>query len=93
VTAATPAASSAPPSLAAAANHVTRPRRSARAPSSRYATTPVYSGPTEKPIPQRRSGSSPPAAGPICAWVGSSPVASMAAVIGAIEISITGQRP
>src|SRR3954471_21854894 len=88
-----PTASSAPSSLAAAADEVIKPRRLAGAPSSRYATTPVYSPPTEKPITQRRRKRSQPAAGPIAARVGSRPVSSIAPVISATDESIIRRRP
>jgi hypothetical protein len=65
VRAQTPTAKSPPTSLAAAAEEVISPRRWRAAPSSRYATTPVYSPPTEKLITQRSSKSSQPATGPI----------------------------
>ncbi len=55
--------------------------------------TPVYSPPTENPITQRRPNSSQAAAGPICAAVGSSAVASIAADITAIDSSSIGRRP
>ena len=82
-----------PTSLAAEADEVISPRRRIGAPSSRYATTPVYSPPTENPITQRSASSSQPAAGPTAARVGSSAVASIAAVISATDNSIIRRRP
>ncbi len=88
-----PTARSAPSSLAAAADEVISPRRFAAAPSSKYATTPVYSPPTEKPITQRRRKRSQPAAGPIAARVGKRPMSSIATVISATDESIIRRRP
>ena len=93
VNAETPTASRPPTSLAAEADEVISPRRRIGAPSSRYATTPVYSPPTENPITQRSARSSQPAAGPTAARVGSRAVASIAAVISATDNSIIRRRP
>ena len=93
VSAETPTASKAPISLAADASEAIRPRRCRGAPSSKYATTPVYSPPTEKPITQRSRNSAQPAAAPTWAWVGSKAVASIAAVISATDISSIRRRP
>ncbi len=93
VTAEIATASNAPTSLAADASEVTRPRRCAGALSSRYATTPVYSPPTENAITQRSTSSSTPAVVPAVAAVGSSAVASIAAAINAIEASSIQRRP
>ncbi len=80
-------ASRAPTSLAAEAREVTSPRRRMGALSSRYATTPVYSPPTENAMTQRSSSNSTPAVAPMLSKVGSSAVASIASVIRAMEAS------
>ncbi len=82
-----------PTSLAVAAKEATRPRRAGRAPCTRYAVTPLYSPPTENAMTHLNSSSSHPAAGPICAAVGSRPITSMATVIGAMESSSMRRRP
>ncbi|KAG1386830.1 hypothetical protein G6F60_014348 [Rhizopus arrhizus] len=86
-------ASSAPTSLAAEAREVTMPRRGSGALSCRYASSLVYSAPTENAITQRSTSSSTPAVVPAVAAVGSSAVASIAAAISAIEASSIQRRP
>src|ERR1700733_7740980 len=69
-----PTASRPPISLAAEASEAIKPRLVWGAPSSKYATTPLYSPPTENPMTQRRRIISQPAAAPIWAKLGSSAV-------------------
>src|SRR5208282_5031922 len=77
----TATAKSPPTSLDAEAIDVIKPRLLRGAPSSKYATTAMYSPPTENPMTQRRRKRSQPAAAPAWAWVGSKAVPSIVIVM------------